>query len=747
MVKKLILAFLLLQFFSSPFMMGAEQTDSVTIIDSRHYSNVLGEIRNYRVFLPPGYNSDKLKRYPVIYFYHGWSQRYFGSGPDGYNHFEKGTDNNGDNIAAFVSENDVIVVKPDGYNRSVGEEYYLRPYNIGPVETSRQFPLYFPELVKHIDATYRTVPDRNHRAVSGLSMGGFMSFWIGGKYPDLICAIGNFCGSAEFVVGPKDFPVEYRNIDMFENYDGINVRLNFGNEDFIRYYHRDLNKVWLQLLDNYEYKIYQAPHVTCGMGEMFGFLLSSFSAPPEKPVSWNHIDVYPEFTIWDYRIVSDRDMPGFTILEKVNSRGFRCSVRQHLPDGELLSSVNLTLITPPLYGKNTSYIINDLDLSTHNAINYTLLSDNSGCLSIPFNGSLHEIGINKENDGPDICIGSYFIANMNYARHQSEVKLIVYLLNKGIKQAGGVKATLTPVRKSAVVTKSESDFGTIKMNETVKSGSEFIFNTPSDTTVTERFRLTITDKDRNTWNEFIEVPLFNKDLREVKDFQIADGRKVIVASQGTGADTLVLGTGNGDGIANPGESIAVLVKDGDKLRRTEIRVFGTWLNCHGENKRMSDNWGAYDHVGGSAKYSIPVISSSCPENTVISTVLEYWLPDSPDHIIKQEIVNFRISGNDKTPPTIEWVKVSGDNTILAKVIDGSPVKKVRAVFTLQKDPKVSFTADLNNEGENGDRVKNDNLFSCKIPVKGFAICNIVLSAIDSYGNKTETSEPGNFVIH
>ncbi len=55
------------------------QADKVTIIDSRHYSNVFGEIRNYRIFLPPGYYESPQKRYPVIYFYHGWSQRYFGS--------------------------------------------------------------------------------------------------------------------------------------------------------------------------------------------------------------------------------------------------------------------------------------------------------------------------------------------------------------------------------------------------------------------------------------------------------------------------------------------------------------------------------------------------------------------------------------------------------------------------------------------------------------------------------------------
>src|SRR5688572_6758440 len=94
----------------------------VTIIDARHYSKVLGEVRNFRIFLPPDYFQNKSKRYPVIYFYHGWSQRYFGSS-DQYADFDKGDENQGDNIANFVSSHDVIVVKADGYNRSPGEKY------------------------------------------------------------------------------------------------------------------------------------------------------------------------------------------------------------------------------------------------------------------------------------------------------------------------------------------------------------------------------------------------------------------------------------------------------------------------------------------------------------------------------------------------------------------------------------------------------------------------------------------------
>src|SRR5687767_11274975 len=144
--------FLLVPLFLLAFhAIRASDPNPVTIIDSRHYSNVLGEVRNYRVFLPPGYSTNSAKRYPVIYFFHGCSQRYFGSS-NSYGDFDKGNENGGDNIANFVSSHEVIVVKPDGYNRSPDEKYYVRPYIVSPVETYRQFPLYFPELVAHIDS-------------------------------------------------------------------------------------------------------------------------------------------------------------------------------------------------------------------------------------------------------------------------------------------------------------------------------------------------------------------------------------------------------------------------------------------------------------------------------------------------------------------------------------------------------------------------------------------------------------------
>src|SRR6266487_5764437 len=98
---KLTVGFLLM--LLSSFHTEAQSKGDVTIIDSRHYSNVFGEIRNYRIFLPPGYFDNSQKKYPVIYFLHGWSQRYFGDVGEAYASFDKDDQNNGDNIANFVT--------------------------------------------------------------------------------------------------------------------------------------------------------------------------------------------------------------------------------------------------------------------------------------------------------------------------------------------------------------------------------------------------------------------------------------------------------------------------------------------------------------------------------------------------------------------------------------------------------------------------------------------------------------------
>lgn len=723
----------------------ASDPNGVTIIDSRHYSTVFGEIRNYRVFLPPGYSENPTKRYPVIYFFHGWSQRYFGSS-DPYGDFDKGDENGGDNIANFVSKNEVIVVKPDGYNRSPDEKYYVRPYNVSPVETYRQFPLYFPELVEHIDSHYLTIADRGHRGISGLSMGGFMTFWIGGKYPHLLSAAGNFCGSPEFIAGPKDFPVEYRHLDMYNNYGGMNVRLHYGDKDFIRGYHDDLNKVWPQVIDNYDFKMFDAAHSTCGMGEMLSFILKTFDNPPARPAQWDHIDVYPEFSVWDYEVMTDRTVPGFTILENVDERGFNVSVREFLPDGELFSFVKLSVKTPPLYEKDQWYTINDIDTRTSKATQSNVRSDGQGRLTIHLNGSSHQIGINEKTDKPSLSVTAVGLQGSRWATHGQDIKVAIKVVNKGLSPAKNIRATLTPTRQTARVTQADVSFNEIAVNETKTGNASFSFLVAADSVEIERFKITLRDDKKNEWVDFFEIPL-KKNVPELKDFLVADGKVFEVANAGKDTASVFLGKGNGDGVANPGESIVIIVKDQDKWWRSDLTFSDPYINPFGINIRESDSWSSFDHVGGSAKYDVPLISSECPQNHPMEFFVEYWLPEYPFHIIKRGIVKFQVKGKDSTPPVIDRVQVTGDNVLQAKIYDGSKVGQVKVTLIDEKDPKKILQANLTDDGQGGDRAPGDQVFSLKIPSQVFGIFRVKIEAKDAFGNKSVEEREEQFVLH
>lgn len=736
-------------FITSSFLTNSVHAGDVTIIDSRHYSNVFGEMRNYRIFLPPGYYDTSPKRYPVIYFLHGWAQRYFGSAGNDYTDYDKGEDNKGDNIANFVASYDVIVVKSDGYNRTLDEPYDLIPYNIGvpgEVDTYRQFPIYYPELVNYIDATYRTIDDREHRAISGLSMGGFMSFWIGGKYPQLFSAVGSFCGSPEFMVGPLSIPVEYCHKDIYENYSGINVRLNYGNKDFIRSYHEDLNSVWTQVMDHYDYKIYDAEHSTCGLGEMFTFFLNTFRNPPDKPSRWAHIDIYPEFSIWNYDVNSDRGIPGFTILENVDKSGFRFSIREFLPDGELMPFVHATVTTSPIYEKDHLYRVNELNLQTHTNTQKNIRSDDSGRLKIETNGSIQEIGICEEEDRPNIGLASFSVDNKGWATNGKDARLSLKFFNKGFAAGRSISAKIYATRNTTEIINGESTFGDININQIQGCDTPFIFLVKSDSIEIVKLKLIIQDDHKNKWTEFFEIPV-KKDLLDIYDFMIADGKKVKVANAGIDIEDTLLGSGNGDGVANPGESIVILVKDKGIYRRTSLSFSDNYLNPFGVNIRRSDNWNKYDDVGGSNKYSLPLIASNCPENHNMEFIAEYWHPDSLRYTIKSGRIELKVKGKDTTPPQFNWVQIPGDNIIQTKLYDGSRIQRVKATLISKNNPIKYFDFELNDNGLNGDNEANDNVFSSKIQDQKFGFYRVIITATDSFGNNLKEEYPNAFILH
>ncbi len=704
------------------------------ILDLKHGSRVFGEDRNYRIFLPPRYEATPEKRYPVIYFFHGWGERYNVPTREGAGGYDSADDYHGDNIARFVEQNEVIVVKWDGYNPPTPGGIYPRPYNIGPVETDRQFPFYFPELVQFIDSNYRTIADRDHRGISGLSMGGFMSFWVGGKYPHLVGSVSNFMGSPEFVVGPKEFPAEYLHTDMYRNYEGIRTRLVLGSRDFIRWYHWQMNKVWDYTCSHYEHETFDWDHGTPGMAKQLSFHMNAFAHPLPMPGMWHHIDVYPTFEVWGYSVASDRRRPGFTILEDVTASGFRSSVQEWMPDGQRMPSVHLNITTDRMYAKKAAYRIVDVNLRTRESLVHELKSDEEGRLHINLDGDLHEVGISGSEMRPILTLAGFTIQDGHWAMAGKELSVKVDLLNKGRAIAKQIVATLSSPNPGVTIRVSQTRLEQLAPGQILPSRSPLVLQVQDAAREMVKLELTLRCDGTDTWRIPFEIRLF-PDVPSLESPQIADGRKFRVQVGGNQTEEKHLGIGNGDGKVNPGESFLVLLKDQGEFHLTSLYTADPYVSPVGLNLRYSDYWGSYDHVGGSAKYSMPIMSSGCPPGHEIVFFAEYWLPNAPEHIIKRGIVKVRVQGEDRTGPSVRWAELSAGNLLETQIIEGGAVKIFKARLNRVNNLALPIEILLNDNGMNGDKAAGDRIYSGSLPDAIEGALHLVVDAVDEFGNQ------------
>ena len=205
--------------------------------DRTHPSQVFGAARNYRIFLPPDYEGSK-QAYPVIYYLHGHSDRYT------LERYDEGKDTV-PKVAAFVAAHPVIVVAVDGYvARDYTGFYGGAPWDVMATGGEYDFGAYFRELVAHIDGTYRTLTSRRARAISGLSMGGFMSLYLSARYPDLIGSASSFNPGPEFYVGEKGRRMLWRPKDHVGNHARTKVRLIRASGDYISQYHEETREAY-----------------------------------------------------------------------------------------------------------------------------------------------------------------------------------------------------------------------------------------------------------------------------------------------------------------------------------------------------------------------------------------------------------------------------------------------------------------------------------------------------------------------
>jgi len=376
----------------------------------------------------------------------------------------------------------------------------------------------------------------------------------------------------------------------------------------------------------------------------------------------------------------------------------------------------------------------------------TIRSDNSGKLMISIDGRVHEIGINKKNDKANICIANVEIGNMPWATNGKTVSLSIKILNKGLSAGKKISAKLSATRSTTEIMQGMCEYGNMDINEIKACQVPFSFRVQADSIEIAKFKLTLSDGDKNEWSEFFEIPM-KKAVPEIKDFEIADGKMVTVVKSGIDSETIRLGHGNGDGVANPGESIVLLVKDQDKNWRTDLCFSDKYINPFGINIRKTDDWDPIYHYASSTKYNVALISSDCPENHEVDFLAEYCVSDEPLHIFKQGIIKINVKGKDTTSPQISWVRIPGDNVVHVKVYDGSKIQSVKAKFILKENPKKSFEVVLKDNGLDGDQIEGDNVFSKRIPDQKFGIYRVVTEATDWYGNSLVEECPDTFVLH
>lgn len=175
---------------------GRVVTDSVRSPALAH--NRLGDpaTRRVLVYLPPSYGRSPGRRYPVLYFLHG-----FTSHPEEWvDGTYAGLDLRAamDSLVAAGSE-EFVVVMPDADDRLGGGFYTDSPVAGGWAD------FVVRDVVGYVDRHYRTLPDRAHRALAGHSMGGYGTLALGFAHPErfgLLYAMSPCCLTFAGELGP-----------------------------------------------------------------------------------------------------------------------------------------------------------------------------------------------------------------------------------------------------------------------------------------------------------------------------------------------------------------------------------------------------------------------------------------------------------------------------------------------------------------------------------------------------------------
>ncbi len=146
-----------------------------------YQSTALGRTRRMHVYTPPGYESGKDK-YPVFYLLHG-----AGDCDDSWTSVGRANFIL-DNLIATNKAKPMIVVMPAGHTNAGGGRGAAAAG--GPPPRDEFLDDFVKDVMPYVESHYRVIPDRSHRAIAGLSMGGSQTLNIGIPNLDKFAYVG-----------------------------------------------------------------------------------------------------------------------------------------------------------------------------------------------------------------------------------------------------------------------------------------------------------------------------------------------------------------------------------------------------------------------------------------------------------------------------------------------------------------------------------------------------------------------------
>jgi enterochelin esterase-like enzyme len=200
-------------------------------------SKTTGETRRIFIYTPPGYDRSTT-RYPVLYLQHGYGEDEAGWSDQGHENFIL------DNLIAAGKAKPMIIVNENGLPGRDFQPPSVKPgsnANSAVEDLARYFmnepyksfdSVISSDLIPFIDANFRTIANRDHRAFAGLSMGGAQAFRIVLNHLDQYAYLGAFSPAIAISDTAKDYNGKLADSEKLNKQLRL-LWVGIGREDFL----------------------------------------------------------------------------------------------------------------------------------------------------------------------------------------------------------------------------------------------------------------------------------------------------------------------------------------------------------------------------------------------------------------------------------------------------------------------------------------------------------------------------------